>query len=366
MTRLRVGIIGAGTNARALHLPDLTTIDDVELVAVANRSERSAQRVARDFGIPRVFDDWRALLAAGLTDAIVVGTRPDLHAEITMAALEAGNHVLTEARVTATAAQARAVLAASRARPDLVVQVVPVGFSLEQDVTIRRLVDTELGDLVAVEATFHERSFVDTDAPLHWRDDPAAVGINVMTVGRRYETLLRWLPPVTEVFAAGRTLVRERFDVRTERRVPLPLPDLLTVVGRYPDDALLTATFSTVVGHGPAPTVRLYGTDATLVFEGESKRILLGRRGGGGLEPTPVPAHERFPRRVAGEFVDAIRGTGEVWRTRLEDAVRYMEFTDAVQRSVTSGRWEPVHEPDRARSRRQRRRGGLSRGAHPA
>ncbi|HSF30971.1 MAG TPA: Gfo/Idh/MocA family oxidoreductase, partial [Candidatus Tectomicrobia bacterium] len=60
---IKVGFIGAGNNTRVRHIPGLQAIDGVELVSVCNRSRESSQRVADQFNIPKVHDDWRVLMA---------------------------------------------------------------------------------------------------------------------------------------------------------------------------------------------------------------------------------------------------------------------------------------------------------------
>ena len=60
---IKVGIIGAGNNTRVRHIPGLQAIDGVEIVSVCNRSRESSQRVADQFNIPKVYDDWRELVA---------------------------------------------------------------------------------------------------------------------------------------------------------------------------------------------------------------------------------------------------------------------------------------------------------------
>ncbi|GGI02386.1 Gfo/Idh/MocA family protein [Egicoccus halophilus] len=339
---LRIGVIGAGRNAREKHLPDIVADGRAELVAVANRSLESGRAVGDRFDVPEVYANWREFLERAHLDAVVIGTWPDQHVEIAIAALQAGAHVLVEARLASSLADALALRDAVRAHPQQVVQVVPAGFSLEQDLTMKRLVEDELGELISVEGTFHDGDFADESAPLHWRQDARRVGINMMTLGRRYEVLLRWLPHVREVVAAGEVVVRERRDPSTNEMHALRLPDVLSVLGRYPGRAQLTLTMSTVTGHGPAPTVRIFGRDATVLFDGASKQIYLGRKDAGELVEVVVPDHERHPRRVIGEFLDSIVDQAPVRRTTLEDALRYTAFTDAVHRSLHSGGWETV------------------------
>src|SRR3954447_19172171 len=97
---LRVGLIGAGGNTRLRHIPGLRALPEVELAAVCNRRPESTRAVAREYDIPRTYERWQDLLAAPEIDAIVIGTWPYLHCPITLQALEAGKHVLTEARLS--------------------------------------------------------------------------------------------------------------------------------------------------------------------------------------------------------------------------------------------------------------------------
>src|SRR5215469_649961 len=107
---LRVGLIGAGGNTRLRHIPGLRALPDVEIVAVVNRRSASTQAAAREFGIPRTFERWEELVAHPDIDAVVIGTWPYLHCAITLPALEAGKHVLTEARMAMNAAEAHRML----------------------------------------------------------------------------------------------------------------------------------------------------------------------------------------------------------------------------------------------------------------
>src|SRR5438270_9176528 len=108
---LCVGLVGAGANTRLRHIPGLRAQPGVEIVAVCNRRPESTAAAAREFGIPRTFENWQDLVADAGLDAVVIGTWPYLHCPITLAALTAGKHVLTEARMAMNAGEAHQMLA---------------------------------------------------------------------------------------------------------------------------------------------------------------------------------------------------------------------------------------------------------------
>ena len=125
---LRIGIVGAGANTRSRHIPGFQALDGVEVTAVCNRSRASGQKVADEFGLAQVFERWEDLVASDQVDAVCVGTWPYLHCAVSVAALEAGKHILTEARMAMDLAEARQMLAAAQTT-DRVAMIVPAPFS---------------------------------------------------------------------------------------------------------------------------------------------------------------------------------------------------------------------------------------------
>ncbi|KPV53227.1 hypothetical protein SE17_10850, partial [Kouleothrix aurantiaca] len=107
MQEIRVGVIGAGGNTVARHIPNLQAIEGVTIAAVCNRSRASSERVAGRFGIAQVYERWQELAAAPDLDAVVIGTWPYMHAPATLAALAAGKHVLCEKPLAANARHAK-------------------------------------------------------------------------------------------------------------------------------------------------------------------------------------------------------------------------------------------------------------------
>ncbi len=111
---LRIGALGAaGIVPNALVGP-ARALPEVEVAAVAARDPERARAFAAEHGIPRVHATYDDLLADPGIDAVYVGLPNSLHGRWTIAALEAGKHVLCEKPFAANAEEAERVAAASR------------------------------------------------------------------------------------------------------------------------------------------------------------------------------------------------------------------------------------------------------------
>ena len=340
---LRIGVVGAGANTRKFHIPGLQKQPGVEVVAVANRSRESGRRAASEFGILRVADHWREIVEDDGIDAVCIGTWPYLHAPVTIAALEAGKHVLCEARMAMNASQGHAMLDAARANPHLTAQIVPAPHTLALDRTIVEMIgEGWIGDLVAVDAHVTIGSdFPAWDSPPHWRHDRDLSGNNVMMLGIWYEAMMRWVGPASTVTALAQCVVRHRTDARG-RRVAMEIPDHVDVLCRMAQGGQMRCSVSTVVGHAPATSVTIYGTEGTLKIgtedAGESSFGLWGgQRRHKRLRRIDIPPEKMDGWRVEEEFVNAVRGIEPVTHTDFPTAVRYMEWTDAVSLSARTG-----------------------------
>jgi predicted dehydrogenase len=89
-------MIGCGRAACDLHLPTLGRIGEAEAVALADPSTEALNQAGESFGVSRRSEDYRELLADQSIEAICVAVPTYLHTEVTLAALDAGKHVLVE------------------------------------------------------------------------------------------------------------------------------------------------------------------------------------------------------------------------------------------------------------------------------
>lgn len=336
---IRIGIVGAGANTRLRHIPGFRRIAGVEIVGVVNRSEESTRRASEEFEIPKTYSKWEELVADPQVDAVLIGTWPYLHCPITLAALEAGKHVLTEARMAMNADEARRMLVAARRRPDLVTQVVPSPFGFKPDRVIKRLVaDGYLGELREVVAISADDGLADAASPMHWRQKAQYSGLNALHLGILYETTLRWVPEATRVLAQTHAFTSERHDPETGQVAPVSTPDSVQVLTVHSGGARGIYHLSGVTRFGPGRQIHLYGSGGTLKYLDHPEERLLGASAGEQeLKEIPIPPQEAYVWRVEEEFVGAIRGEEKVHLTDFATGVKYMEFTEAVARSAERG-----------------------------
>lgn len=340
---VRIGIVGAGNNTRTRHIPGLRAIPGVQIVSVCNRSRESSERAAQEFEIPEVYDNWLDVVESDDVDAIVIGTWPYMHCPVTLAALDAEKHVLTEARMAMDADEARAMLDSARLHPHLTTQIVPAPQSLKVDAFIQSLIASGfLGDPTVVEMRIASgNEFPDFNAPLHWRQDRNLSGFNTMMMGIYYEILMRWLGPAASVTAMAETVVKRRKDERGVVR-GVEVPDYVNIICKLASGPQANLTFTSVTGLGPGNAAWLFGTEGTLRVDFPSQAVWGARRGDKQLKELPVPAEKMGGWRVEQEFINAIRGKEKVTRTSFEDGVKYMEFSEAVIRSAQSGEAVPL------------------------
>ena len=112
---VRWGLIGAGDIARKRVAPALRDLPNCDLVAVSRARAEMAESFAKEFGARRWYADWQELLADDDIDAVYVATPVSMHAEQTIAAAEAGKHVLCEKPMALTVAECDAMIAAAQA-----------------------------------------------------------------------------------------------------------------------------------------------------------------------------------------------------------------------------------------------------------
>ncbi|MCL2224424.1 MAG: Gfo/Idh/MocA family oxidoreductase [Defluviitaleaceae bacterium] len=112
MQKLKAGIIGCGGIAKQKHMPNIIKTELAEMVAFCDNKKERAEKSAKEFGAQgaKVYTNYEEILQDKSIDVIYVLTPNKSHSAITIAALEAGKHVMCEKPMAKTSAEARAML----------------------------------------------------------------------------------------------------------------------------------------------------------------------------------------------------------------------------------------------------------------
>ncbi|MFE4837553.1 Gfo/Idh/MocA family protein [Arthrobacter sp. NPDC056691] len=261
--KLRVALIGYSFMG-SIHAQAWTTAPrffdlDVQpvLAAVCGRDREAVQLFAHKFGIGRVETDWRTLVEDPEIDAVDICVPGNLHAEIAIAALQAGKHVLCEKPLANTLAEAeKMALAAEEGKAQGALAM--VGFSYRRTPALayaRELVrDGRLGTIRHIRASYLQDWIADESFPLVWRLEKDKAGSGALgDIGAHILDLAQYvtghrlagISALTETFVKTRPLpasssgLRASGDTGTGRGA-VTVDDAAVIIGRTAEGALAT------------------------------------------------------------------------------------------------------------------------------
>ena len=328
---VKLGYIGAGRFSQNRLLPNFKALPGVELVAVSNSSTDSSKNVAEEFGFARVEEDWHDIVTADDIDAVVVGTRTALHAEMVLPVLDAGKHVLSLNAIARDLNGARAMLQKSNEHPELVALVFPAQFYLHEDAMMRWLLtEGYVGQVFQVFDYWYTRFF---------------------GLGSQFEIAHRWFGEHTKVFGyrkgfqiASGSVDRHEHEVRPESNV---------VQAELENGITITYIHSTIAGESALTRFEVYGDKGVVICypNGQSKVGFFGAKSEDtDLFPLPVPDHlkenwaDSREVTVEADFIDAVRGIGEpsLAIPRFVDGVKLLEFAETWRMSIQTQAWSQL------------------------
>ncbi|MCX6008119.1 MAG: Gfo/Idh/MocA family oxidoreductase [Chloroflexi bacterium] len=337
-TMIRIGVIGAGAIVQRRHLPGLQAIPGVQVAVVCNRRMESAAQVARTFNIREVAERWEDVVARPDIDVIWIGTTPHLHAPITIAALEAGKHVFCQARMAMNLEQARAMVAASRTHATQVTMLCPPPNGMKHGLYFEKLFrDGLIGQPFHFHLSALGAQWADPLASAHWRQQTEISGNNILSVGIYAEVLGRFMGYPYSLCAQGRVCIEERNGDQVK------IPDFIQVIGQWPEKLAGVMEWSGVAQFAPHETVEIYGSEGALVYDFATDEILAGHHMDGKLVTVTIPPTFVKSWTVEADFIQAVRQGGQP-QPSFEVGLRYMEFVEAVNCSMSKHAWVDLGE----------------------
>ena len=351
-----------------------------ELTVLGGRSAERTAEAARTLGWADVETDWTRLVTRDDVDLVDVVTPGDSHAEIAVAALEAGKHVLCEKPLANSVAEAELMAAAARRASAAGVRAM-VGFTYRRVPAValaaHLVAEGRIGAVRQVRAQYLQDWIADPEAPLSWRLDKAKAGSGSLgDIGAHIVDLVQFITgeAVTGVSALLETFVTERpvadgfaglSGTAGAGRGPVTVDDAAIFLARLSGGGIGTFEATRFAwGRKNAIRLEINGTTGSLAFDFEDMNVLQ-------LFDATEPAREAGYRRIlvtepdhpyvaawwpAGhglgyehafthQVVDLVRAlaAGEQPTPSFDDGLAVQRVLDAVERSAAAeSRWTTV------------------------
>jgi predicted dehydrogenase len=340
--RVKIGIIGAGMIAHRSHAEAFQQVPEAEVVAVADVDETRARDFSQKYEISQVFTSYEELLARKEIDAVSVALPVFLHAPATIAALEAGKHVLCEKPMARTSAEAQAMVDAAR-RTGRKLAVYWRNRFGARAIKAKQLIDAgELGRVYYVRT-----------AGLRWRGRPGfdarmssfgrwfgskdlAGGGPLMDIGGYNLDLVLGLLGFPKILAASgltwRAIDRERAD-----REGHDVEDLAVGLIRLDGGAAISLESSFAGNIDETNGTWLFGSRAGLRLE----PLTLFRERDGEKKVQDIDAADVTPLSATREFVRAILEDRPISICSGEEALIVTRLQELLYRSAEEGRELP-------------------------
>lgn len=339
MQPIRFALIGAGNIAK-IYLDAFAKIADAQVTVICNRTESTGRPLAAQVGAA-----WTSDFADAVTrkdvDAVVIATPSGTHAEIAIAAAQAGKHLLVEKPIDITLPRVDSIIAAAEDAGVILACVFPLRFAagvakVKEAVDAGRLGRITLADCYV--KWFRPQKYYDGSWRGTWALDGGGA---LMNQSIHNIDLLQYLAgPVKNVFGRTATLAHE---MQTE--------DTASAVLTFESGALGVIQGATSCWPGDPARVELHGDRGTIVIEEgqiakwdlqdaspEEKHAMLTlekQDGSGAADPMAIGSEKH--RRQIVDLIDAIR-TGRAPAIQGAEARRSVEIIRAIYTSSQEGR----------------------------
>src|SRR5262245_8693457 len=360
---IKVGVVGGGFGR--IHILAYRATPGVEVTAFCQRTKASAEKIAREFGIPQVFTDYREMLSKADLDAVSLTTPTNVHLAMASEAFDHGVSILCEKPLAMNQEEAAAML--KRAEEARVIHMTAFNFRFIPAFHRMKELMQEgyVGNRVFhVEATWFSERRADPTLPFGWRDEKEAVGFGAMgDIGVHLLDLVRWVAgDINRVCSQQAIFTKERPLAEGSGKREVTVEDCALFVGELTGGGLVSFVANAAARGSAYQEIRILGNDGTLravVDRAKSDWMigeLWGAQGNDATEFLSIPEElkERLiptdQRRTAREaiFANLTRLFAQGIRTReqpspsFRDGLEAQRVLDAVATSAQSGSWVSI------------------------
>ncbi len=350
---MRVGIIGASF-AKAAYLPALRHTEGAEVVAVASARLESAQDAAATFGVKHAYDDWERMLSEHPFDLVCIATPTVTHRPMTLAALEAGAHVLCEKPTAMNADEAKAML--DRAEALKLVHMIDheLRFNPNRQKIKELLESGFVGEVRHVNLTNITSGWGDpASRPKDdWWSLEDQGGGRLGANGSHQVDLLRWwLGEVGAVSGQALTLVPNRRDKHTDESWTATADDTVHFALELKTGALASVFLSGAARHTLDNHTQIFGSEGSILLTNSDEKLLVAKAGEPFEDRSVQDPNAGLPGVNKGiwnvsvvslmrELASAIQeGRAPREGATFWDGWKNQQVLDAVKRSGAERRW---------------------------
>jgi predicted dehydrogenase len=350
-----IGIIGTGF-ARRVQIPAFLMCENARLVSVASRDAANAESTAREFGIGHFTSDWQATVENENVDLVCIATPPDTHFEITLAAIEAGKHVLCEKPMAMSASEARAMTEKAGEKGVLALIDHELRFLHGRRRAFEMLRNGAVGKVRHAKANFRAPHRGDAASPWNWWSDKQAGGGALGAIGSHVIDSFKWFlgAEISQVFCQLQTHIKQRKDAATSKMREVTTDDEANLIFRFSDgyltrDATGTASISMIEYPKYQNRMEFFGSEGALRVEARGE-VFLAKSGesdwteievdlGRNVEGLPDTGFARGFLNFAPAVVEAILSgkTAVEHAATFEDGVKVQKVLDAAHESDEKG-----------------------------
>lgn len=361
---VRVAVLGAGAWARHAHLPGYLRDSRCKVVAIADPNRVLAEQAATDFGIPVIARDHTEVVGRDDVDVVDVCTPSATHFELSMAAIEAGKHVLCEKPVAFDYRETLRASALARAKK----LKTRLGFTFRFSPAMqymKALIDEGFVGQPFIFNGYEQNSqWLDPMNPLRQVDPDADQSVMQVSSLEGYGApiidLGMWFTgsPFAQVVGTMRNFIPERMVRATGRMMRMNIDDGDIFLGEFANGALGSVQTSFVtVGNYPGLEARVYGSEGALICRLVEERgvcEVLRSAKPDAVEFVEMNVPDRFyppggnPREswrtlfyanLISSFITEVQSGDDRNEADFHDGARVQEVINAVERSYRERRW---------------------------
>ncbi|MEP6944897.1 MAG: Gfo/Idh/MocA family oxidoreductase [Acidobacteriota bacterium] len=350
-----IGIIGTGF-ARKVQIPAFLACENVVIASVASGSIENARSTAEECGAGHYTADWRETVARDDVDLVCVTTPPNLHLEISLAAIEHGKHILCEKPMAMNVAEAAEMTRAAEGKPLLALIDHELRFQPGRVRAYEMLREGTIGKVRHAKFFFQSPQRADPSVPWNWWSDATVGGGALGAIASHIVDSFNWFlgTEIASLSCQLQTHIKQRND-RSGQMHEVTSDDESNMLLRFRDGELTsdaTGLVSVSMTEGPRYTNRLefYGEKGAMrIGELGEVAVVMNRETdwrpievelGGLIGGMPDSAFSRGFVQFAPQIVDAIR-TGKLTikhAATFTDGLSVQKILDAARASDASGK----------------------------